>query len=62
MALVPIGSATATARLSGMSITTPYAAGMWAVALGKYGQVSLASRKGQRNLAHSFGEAGSRSR
>jgi subtilisin family serine protease len=35
-----IGSTTATARLSGTSMATPYVAGILAVVLGEYGQVT----------------------
>ncbi|KAF8596877.1 putative subtilisin-like serine protease [Ceratobasidium sp. AG-I] len=38
-----IGSTTATARLSGTSMATPYVAGILAVVLGEYGQVTPAS-------------------
>ena len=38
-----IGSTTATARLSGTSMSTPYVAGILAIALGEYGQMSPAS-------------------
>jgi len=38
-----IGSTTATNTISGTSMATPFVAGVLAVALGEYGQVSAAS-------------------